>query len=59
MKNSVLEDIMKYAAQRLQHKYGFVGVASGDDMAMLNSSDEQGNDIIIKIEVKAGATTEG
>lgn len=53
MKNAVLEDIKKYAVQRLSQKYGFVGVASGDDMAMLNSTDEQGDDIIIKIEVKA------
>lgn len=52
MKNAVLEDIKKYAAQRLQQQYGFVGIASGDDMAMLNSSDGQGNDIIIKIEAK-------
>lgn len=52
MKNTVLDDIKKYAAQRLQAAYGFVGVADGDNMAMLNSSDNKGNDIIIKIDVK-------
>lgn len=52
MKNAVLEDIKKYAMQRLQQSYGFVGVASGDTGAVLNSSDGKGNDILINIEEK-------
>ena len=52
MNNTVLEDIKKYAAQRLQQAYGFVGIASGDNMALLNSTDQQGNDIVVKIEAK-------
>jgi hypothetical protein len=52
MNNAVLDDIKNYAAERLKQHYGFVGVAVGPEMAMLNSSDKQGNDIILKIEVK-------
>lgn len=52
MKNPVLQDIENYAKQRLQTAYGFVGVASGDNFSMLNSTDDDGEDIIIKIEVK-------
>lgn len=53
MKNLVLADIAKYAQDRLQAAYGFVGVATSDDMTMLNSSDHDGNSLIIKIDVKA------
>jgi len=52
MDNRVLQDIVDYAKARLQAEYGFVGVATASNMAMLNSSDRQGNDIIIKIDVK-------
>jgi hypothetical protein len=52
MKDAILADIVRYATQRLNAAYGFAGVATGDTMAMINSSDGQGNDIIIKIDVK-------
>jgi len=50
MNNPVLEDIKDYAAKKLMEAYGFCGIASGDDMAMLNSSDREGMDIKINIE---------
>lgn len=53
MKNQILEDIVKYATQKLNSAYGYCGVASGDNMAMLNTDDGQGNDIKINITVKA------
>jgi len=52
MKNEILEDIKEYAKRKLQSAYGFVGVAEGEDMAMLNSSDHNGSDFIVKIESK-------
>ncbi len=51
MKNAVLEDIKNYAQKRLTEEYAYCGVASGDDMAMLNSEDGKGNDIVINIKV--------
>lgn len=51
MKNPVLADIVKYATQRLNSAYGFAGVAQGDTVAMINTTDDEGNDIIIKIDV--------
>jgi hypothetical protein len=52
MKNPVLTDIMKYAVNRLNQAYGFCGVASSDDMAMLNSDDREGKEIKIVITAK-------
>ena len=52
MENDVLKDIIDYATQKLQAAYGFCGVAEGPKAAMLNSSDREGNDIIIKIDIK-------
>lgn len=52
MKNPVLDDIMRYATARLTDAYGYCGCASGDDMAMLNSEDRAGHDIIINITLK-------
>lgn len=54
MKNPVLDDIMKYATNKLNQAYGFCGVASGDDMAMLNSDDRAGKEIKIVITAKEG-----
>ena len=39
MKNTVMNDIMKYAIQRLNAEYGYVGAAISDDMAQLDTSD--------------------
>ena len=52
MKNLVLDDIVKYAASQLTAVYGYCGVASGDDMALLNTDDKKGNDIKIVITSK-------
>ena len=52
MENKVLDEIVKYAAKQLNNAYGFCGVASSPNSAFLNSSDLEGNDIFIKIEVK-------
>lgn len=53
MENVVLEDIKNYAIKRLNQQYGFCGAASGDTMAMLNTTDDKGNDIVIEIKVKS------
>jgi len=50
MENAILEEIKDFALKKLKQEYGFVGVAEGEDMAMLNSSDGKGNDIKIVIE---------
>ena len=52
MENPVLNDITKYAVNRLQATYGYCGAATGDNVAILNSSDGKGNDIVIRIESK-------
>jgi len=52
MDNEVLNDIIKYAAQKLTQSYGYCGVATGDKMAMLNSDDRKGNDININIKIE-------
>ncbi len=52
MKNKVLEEIKAFAINKLNEAYGYCGSAEGEDMAMLNSSDRQGNDIKIVIESK-------
>lgn len=48
MDNKILEDIKNYAHQRLQAEYGFVEVAEGDKMAMLNSG--KTTNITVKIQ---------
>ena len=55
MKNPVLKDIETYAMNRLQAAYGYVGAAQNDELSMLNSSDSDGNDIVIEITVKASS----
>ncbi len=52
MKNANLDAIVKFAASRLTAAYGYCGVAMGDDMALLNSDDRQGNEIRIHITAK-------
>jgi len=52
MKNKVLEEIKEFAQNKLIEAYGYCGVASGDNAAMLNTSDKQGNDIEVTIELK-------
>ena len=49
MKNIVLNDIAKYAMTKLKEAYGYYGLATDDNMAMLNSDDRKGADIKIVI----------
>ena len=52
MKNKVLEEIKEFATKKLNETYGYCGVAEGEDAAMLNSDDQQGNDIKIIIKTE-------
>lgn len=52
MRDPILDDIMKYATNKLNQAYGYCGVAMGDTMAILNSDDKKGNDIKIIITTK-------
>jgi hypothetical protein len=52
MDDYVLKKIMDYATRELMDAYGYCGVAAGDTAAMLNSTDKNGNDIVIKIKVE-------
>lgn len=52
MKNQILDEIKDFAKSKLTEAYGFCGVADGDDIVMINSTDSEGNDIIINIKVK-------
>ena len=52
MKNTVLDNIKNFAIQMLQNEYGYCGCADGDEMAMINVSDKEGNDIEIHITAK-------
>ena len=52
MDNTVLEDIKKYAINRLNSTYGYCGVAEGADTVMLNSDDRNGRDILITIVIE-------
>lgn len=51
MENPVLEQIKKFAQERLQAAYGYVGVAEAPNMAMLNSGGD-GENLIIRIEAR-------
>jgi hypothetical protein len=52
MEDQALEKIVKFVAISLQKEYGFAGVANGPQNAMINTSDNKGNDIVITITVK-------
>ncbi len=51
MKNEILEKIKKFAINELNHAYGYCGSAESDDSVMLNSDDNNGNDIKITIKI--------
>ena len=53
MDNKILDDIKMYAIKRLNAAYGYCGAAEGDSMAMLTTSDADGNDIKIMITSKS------
>lgn len=52
MDNTILENFRLSMQASLMQAYGFCGVADAAEFCMLNSSDKNGNDIIIKIQVK-------
>jgi hypothetical protein len=52
MKNEVLDKIKRDAVNTLKDAYGYCGLADNDDGAWLNSDDNQGHDITIKITSK-------
>ena len=49
MKNRILEDIKTYIVNKLRDSYGYVGLADGDNTAMINTNGSKGRDIIIVI----------
>lgn len=51
MNNAVLDRIKKFAIQELKNEYGYCGSAEGEDFALLNSEDRNGNDIKINIKL--------
>lgn len=53
MKNAILDRIKDFATKELMAAYGYCGQADGDDGAMLNSTDGDGNDIKITINVES------
>lgn len=53
MKDSVLERIKNFAIKELNNTYGYCSSAEGEEMAMLNSDDNKGNDISIVIKIKS------
>lgn len=52
MKDEVLNDIKKYAISKLQAAYGFVGAAESDEMVLLNSTNDKGEDIKITFKLE-------
>jgi len=52
MKNKVLKDIQNYAVKSLKDNYGYCGLAESERFLLINSDDGNGNDILIKIEIK-------
>lgn len=49
MENEIFKDIVDYAINKLNGEYGYCGAATAPGMAILNSTDKDGNDITIKI----------
>lgn len=52
MNNQVLNDIAAYAKNRMLQEYGYAGVAQGEMLTCINATDNEGNDIEVKIVVK-------
>ncbi len=51
MKNEILDEIKKFAKDKLKSAYEYCGVAEGGDIALLNSDDGKGGEIKINIEL--------
>ena len=52
MDNQILEEIKDFAIEKLKAAYGYCGCASGEEIAMLNSDDGNGKDILITIKTE-------
>ncbi len=52
MKNLILDDIKKHIVMKLNDTYGFCGLADGDNIALINTTNSDGEDIIIEIKEK-------
>ena len=52
MLNKTLDEMAVTISRTLQMVYGFAGLANGEDFAMINSTDKDGNDIKITIKVE-------
>ena len=50
MLDPVLDEILKFAALKLEHAYGYCGIDETDEEACLRAYDAAGNSIIIEIE---------
>lgn len=50
MKDTVLDDIKKYAVNKLRCEHGYCGCADADDFCFLNSG-PAGEEVTIKIQV--------
>lgn len=55
LKNKALQDIVDYAVKRLTQQYTYCGVAAGENVAFLNSGDDEHP---ITIEIKETTETE-
>lgn len=51
MTNETLERIKAFAINELKNAYGYCALAEGDNVAMLNSEDRDGNDVEIAIKI--------
>lgn len=55
MVNPVLKEIAKFARVKLLAAYGCCSAADGDEGAILNATDDDGNDIVITLAVEVGS----
>lgn len=54
MANKVLEEIRVIIIGKLMQHYGYCGVTDDGNKVIINSDDNEGNDIKIIIEIKEG-----
>lgn len=52
MDNAILDGWAKSLCTRLVNEYGFCGYADGPKIVVMNCTDNQGNDLEIKITIK-------
>ena len=52
MGNEVILRIVEFAKQEFNNAYGYVGIMTNSDMAILNTTDKEGNDIKLNITIE-------